>query len=236
MDLSRYSIITDKNPREIVLLKGFPCKWSQCSFCDYIHDNDINQEEIIKINKEVLSNVTGKFSSLEVINSGSVFELPNETLEDIKNIVVDKNIEVLYFESHWIYRNRLNEIRKFFDVPIIFKCGVETFDDYFRNKVLKKGMIINNPEEVSNYFSSICLLVGIKGQTKDMIRNDVDTLLKYFKRGCINIFNENTTNIKRDYDLIKWFLKEYNYLNENPNIEILVHNTDFGVGDNSDEN
>ena len=236
MDLSRYSVIKDKNPREIVLLKGFPCKWSQCSFCDYIHDNTIDKEEIIRTNKEVLSNVTGEFHSLEVINSGSVFELPDETLKDIKNIVSDKNIKTLYFESHWLYRNRLDEIRNYFNIPIIFKCGVETFDDYFRNKVLKKGMVFSSPKEVSRYFPSICLLVGIKGQTKEMIKNDMDILLKYFERGCINIFNENTTEIKPDYDLIKWFLKEYKYLNGNPNIEILVNITDFGVGGSDDEN
>ena len=35
----RYSTITDKHPREICLLRSFPCAWGKCSFCDYIDDN-----------------------------------------------------------------------------------------------------------------------------------------------------------------------------------------------------
>ncbi len=55
-------------------------------------------------------------------------------------------------------------------------------------------------------------------------------LAKYFKYGCINIFIDNTTNIKADNELIEWFREKYGYLEENPNIEILWNNTDFGVG------
>ena len=34
--MERYSVITEKNRREIVLLRAFPCAWGKCSFCDYI--------------------------------------------------------------------------------------------------------------------------------------------------------------------------------------------------------
>ena len=34
----RYSRITQKHPREICLLRSFPCVWGKCSFCDYIED------------------------------------------------------------------------------------------------------------------------------------------------------------------------------------------------------
>ena len=37
--MERYNKITNKNPREIVLLKGRPCAWGKCRFCDYIEDN-----------------------------------------------------------------------------------------------------------------------------------------------------------------------------------------------------
>ncbi|MFA9398634.1 MAG: radical SAM protein [Clostridiaceae bacterium] len=236
MDLDRYSEVTTKNKREIVLLKGFPCKWGQCTFCDYIKDNSIDEEDSARINEEILNNVTGKYKTLEVINSGSAFELPKKTMEKIKEVVESKNIELLFFESHWMYRNRLSEIKDYFNIPIIFKCGVESFDNEFRNRVLKKGMLINSPLEVAKYFKSICLMVGIKGQTKEMIKQDIDYLLKYFERGCINIYIENSTEIKRDDDLIKWFRANYYYLEKNNNIEILWNNTDFGVGGIKDEN
>ena len=82
--MDRYSEVTNKNQREIVLLKAFPCVWGKCSFCDYILDNSTNEDEINKLNFEVLENITGKYKVLEVINSGSCFELPKATLEQIK--------------------------------------------------------------------------------------------------------------------------------------------------------
>ena len=38
-DMVRYSKVTAKNQREIVLLKGRPCVWGRCAFCDYTLDN-----------------------------------------------------------------------------------------------------------------------------------------------------------------------------------------------------
>ena len=35
----RYSVIEDKNPREIVMLVGDGCKWRKCRFCDYHLDS-----------------------------------------------------------------------------------------------------------------------------------------------------------------------------------------------------
>ena len=166
--MMRYNRILEKNPREIVLLKSRPCKWGRCFFCDYIEDNSNDENEIISFNREVLKNVSGEFNKLEIINSASVFELPSETLKDIKDIVVAKGIDILYFEAHYSYKLRLEEIYDYFSpVEVIFKCGIETFDDYFRNNYLKKGAYFKGYEEVKKYFKSICLLVGIRGQSKD---------------------------------------------------------------------
>lgn len=230
MDLARYSEVTSKNKREIVLLKGSPCKWGRCTFCDYILDNSEDTQSNIKINDEILDRITGKYGVLEVINSGSVFELPQETLNKIKKIIEDKQIKLLFFEAHWVYKNRLDEIKEFFDIPVIFKLGLETFDDKFRNQVLNKGIVIKSPEDVSKLYDSICLMVGIEGQTKESIDKDIEYLLKYFKKGCINIWIENSTGFKRDKELVKWFREKYYYLEDNENIEVLWNNTDFGVG------
>ena len=53
--MDRYNKITNKNNREIVLLRAFPCIWGKCSFCDYIDDNGRDEEELNKLNKEVLN-------------------------------------------------------------------------------------------------------------------------------------------------------------------------------------
>ncbi|WP_278683714.1 radical SAM protein, partial [Paraclostridium bifermentans] len=172
--MDRYSEINNKNKREIVLLKGFPCKWGKCSFCDYTLDNDNDEDDMNRLNFEVLENVTGKYKVLEVINSGSCFELPKNTLDRIKSIIIEKNIDKLFLESHWCYKNRLDEMRRFFNIPIIFKTGVESFDYNFRNNFLKKNAKFKTVDELKTYFDSPCMMVGIKGQTKEMIDKDMD--------------------------------------------------------------
>lgn len=229
--MERYSRITNKNQREIVLLKAKPCAWGKCTFCDYIYDNSVNIPEMVKVNREVLKRVTGEFGVLEVIDSASCFELPEETFKDIRQVVRDKKIKKLFFESHYMYRHRLDEIREFFGIPIIFKTGVESFNEQFRENYLNKHAGFKTPEEVARYFDSPCILVGIKGQTKEMIRTDIEILKKYFKLGTVNVFTDNSTRVKKDPELVKWFIEEYKYLDDDPTIEVLYEKTDFGVGD-----
>lgn len=229
--MERYSKITNKNIREIVLLKAFPCIWGKCSFCDYIDDNSNDEALINACNREVLSQVTGEYGVLEIINSGSCFELPAETLTLIRDIVREKHIRKLYFESHWCYRNRLDEMREFMGVEIVYKIGVETFDYEFREHILNKHADFKSPEEVARYFDSPCLMVGIKGQTREMIMRDIQILKTYFKLGTVNVYTNNTTCIKRDEALIRWFMNTYRHLLSDPSVEVLYENTDFGVGD-----
>ena len=85
-----------KNQREICLLKAFPCAWGKCAFCDYIEDNSRDEAGMIALNNQVLNLVTGEYGVLEVINSGSCFELPKQTLDDIENVIKTKNIHTAW--------------------------------------------------------------------------------------------------------------------------------------------
>ena len=96
---------------------------------------------------------------------------------------------------------------------------------------MNKNAKFKVPREVKEKFQSVCIMVGIKGQTKEMIKRDMDIVQEYFKYATINVFVENTTDIKRDEEIVKWFRKEYSYLDNHPTIEVLYNNTDFGVGD-----
>ena len=115
--MKRYSIIEKKNKREMVLLKGKPCIYGKCSFCNYILDNSNDIEEINNCNMEILSEINGMYSILEVVNSASVFELPIETLSRIREISDQNGIEIIYFEAYISYMKRLNEIIDFFPNP-----------------------------------------------------------------------------------------------------------------------
>ena len=126
----RYSRIIAKNQREICLLRGFPCAWGKCAFCDYIEDNGRDREAMEALNRQVLSQVTGELGALEIINSGSCFELPEATLDGIAALVHNKNIQKLFFEAHWIYRHKLEEMRErareYFSV-----FGLEGYEDSY---------------------------------------------------------------------------------------------------------
>ena len=89
--MERYSVITEKNRREIVLLRAFPCAWGKCSFCDYIEDNGRDEEEMVQQNRQVLSCVTGETGVLEAINSGSCFELPRHAGRYTENCAGEKD-------------------------------------------------------------------------------------------------------------------------------------------------
>ncbi len=228
-DLIRYSLIKDKFPREFLLLKGSGCRWKKCIFCDYYLDVG---NDYLKVNKEALDKVTGEFGILDIINSGSMIELHDETISMIKEVVEKKDIKTLWFESHWMYRDKLDSFSmKFPNVEVKYRTGVETFDKNFRT-YLRKGIPEDvEPEEIAKYFKGICLLVGLKGQTKDMILKDIDIAIKNFEYFSINVFNDNTTDVKKDIDIINWINKElYEDLKSCPKAELLLNNTDLGVG------
>ena len=186
------------------------------------------------MNKQVLSNVTGKFGELEVINSGSFVDLDKKTIELIKQICLKKGIKEIHFECHWMHRDAIASLRNWFaqaGLTVKIKIGVETFDNDFRENYLNKHADFKEPEEVAAYFDSPCLMVGIKGQTREMIARDIKILKNNFKLGTINVYTDNTTDVKKDPELIQWFAKEYGWLVEDPAVEVLFENTDFGVGD-----
>lgn len=230
--MQRYAVITGKLPREIVLLKGLPCVWSKCTFCDYIDDNTTDVDLIEQVANEELAKVTGRFKRLEVINSGSIQELTPPVQERIRDMLRSMGIEEFICESYWSYRRRWDETRAFYGVPTRIKLGVETFDDHVRNVVMNKAMYFDSPRDVAALTNTICLLVGIQGQTRDMVRRDIDALLAYFEFGCVSLFsNNNRSEALMDSELKAWFREEFTWLEEHPTIEVLWENTDFGVGE-----
>lgn len=232
--LVRYSVITDKNPREIVLLRGSGCRYKKCRFCDYHLDFSRNEKENFELNKGILSKVTGIYQSLEVINSGSFPELDIETMKEIENVCVRKGITQLRFEVHWMYHKHVKKWKEHFKekgITLKIKMGVETFDEAFRKDVFDKGMEHVLPEEIASVADEVCLLFGVTGQTLESMTEDIETGLKLFERICINIMVENSTEIHPDNNVIEMFMKNlYPKYIDNPRVDILLHNTDFGVG------
>lgn len=237
--MERYSVLCNKNPREIVLLRGSGCKWKRCTFCDYHLDYSLCDEENYILNANVLSNVTGKYKKLEVINSGSFCDLDDKTMDLIVKTCLDKNISTVHFECHYIHHKEVPALKEKFvenNITVKIKTGVETFDVDYRENIMKKGFAKATPEKIRSYADEVCLLFGLCGQTEKSMINDIETGLKYFDRVCVNIMNNNTTSVKPDKEVIKIFAEKIapNYIN-NSRVDILMENTDFGVGSKDKE-
>jgi len=227
--VDRYAAIHTKLRREFVLLQGTGCRWRKCTFCDYHEDVS---EHPFEINRQVLQQVTGVYGVLDVINSGSAYELDEETLDLIKQVVEEKHIHTLWFEMHYMYRHRLKEFAsRFPEVEVKFRCGVETFDSSLR-ALWKKGIPADvTPEDVSECFQGVCLLCCTEGDSKERILSDIAIAKQYFEYFSVNLFCNNHTDLKRDEALAEWFVKEvYPLIKDDERIEILLDNTDLGVG------
>ena len=246
-------------PREFVLLQGTGCRWRRCEFCDY--HSDVSDDPF-EVNRAVLEQVTGEYGVLDVINSGSAFELDDRTIEMLRCIIVEKKIHTLWCEMHWMYRNRLEEFRlkithfarDFYSarhneqalsalanrkniqitdngVQVKFRCGIETFDPELRKRWNKGVPECVTAEEVARYFQGVCLLCCTEGETRERIVRDIELAREHFEYFSVNVFCNNTTKIKRDQALVDWFVSEvYPTIKDDPRIEVLIDNTDLGVG------
>lgn len=235
MELTRYSVIEDKNSREIVLLRGRGCAWKRCRFCDYHLDALRDEQANLVLNRAVLAQVTGKYGRLEAINSGSFAELDESTVREVERVCREKDLHDLHIESHWLFRKTLAALRARFaasGVTLHVKIGVETFDADYRERVLDKGIDETDPAKIAADFDDCCLLFGLAGQTADSMTRDIETGLRYFDRVCVNIMVPNTTPVRPDEAARAAFVRAvYPRYRDDPRVDILLENTDFGVGE-----
>lgn len=233
--LTRYAEITEKNKREIVLLRGSGCKWRRCTFCDYHLDSSPDEKDNFALNQKVLGQVTGKYGRLEVINSGSFVDLDDQTFDLILETCIEKKITEIHFECHWMHRESTAALRRAFEthgIHVKLKIGVETFDHEYRERILRKGINETSPAKIAAYFDEVCLLFGLDGQTESSMLHDIETGLANFERVCVNIMTGNSTMIKPNASVINTFRKKlYPVYADNERVDILLDNTDFGVGE-----
>ena len=227
--MERYALIHTKMPREFVLLQGTGCRWRKCTFCDYHQEV---RENPFTLNESVLRQVTGHYGVLDVINSGSALELDDDTIALINQVVKEKQIHTLWFEAHYMYRKKLAEFAsRFAPAKVKFRCGVETFDPTLREE-WKKGIPASvTPEDVAKYFQGVCLLCCTQGESKERIFNDIRIAREHFEYFSVNVFCNNSTPVKQDSELAGWFAREvYPQIKDVDGIEVLMENTDLGVG------
>ena len=226
--LERYSRITHGLKREFILLQGTGCRWKKCAFCDYYTDTS---SDPYSINAPVLDRVTGEYGTLDVINSGSAQEFDMKTVERIKEVVQDRNIHDLWFESHWIWRNELGSFASGFPCRVHYRLGIESFNPELRI-AWKKGIGRDvTPEMVRELYDGVCLLAGIKGQTEKDIMESVEIAERLFDYYSVNLFCPNSTSTEKDEELSRIFIEKLApEIRKSRKAEVLIENTDLGVG------
>ena len=234
---ARYARITEKEPREIVMLRGSGCQWKRCRFCDYHLDGSPDEEADYQLNQRVLSYVDGRYHDLEVINSGSFCDLDEKTLSLILRLCRKRAITTIHFETHWIHRFFVPAFKARFEVQGVecrIKMGVETFDTKLRRS-LDKGMDSRlyspSPEEIARYADEINLLEGLPGQSVEGMESDIETGLGYFKRICVNVMTKNSAPVQPDERVVE--LCKTRVLPEwmdDPRVDILLDNEGWGLG------
>ena len=227
--MKRYALIHTKMPREFVLLQSTGCRWGQCTFCDYHSDTSDNP---FAVNEPILRQVTGKYGVLDIINSGSAMELDEKTINLIREVVREKHIHTLWFETHYMYRKKLADFAHLFaPAQVKFRCGVETFSPTLRNH-WRKGIPTDvTAEDVAKHFQGVCLLCCTEGESRDHILTDIALARQHFEYFSVNVFCNNSTSVRQDKALAQWFASEvYPQLEEDIKVEVLMGNTDLGVG------
>lgn len=229
--MNRYSVIRGNFPREFLLLQGTGCKWGKCTFCDYHGDTS---DTPFSVNRKVLEQVTGKYGVLDIINSGSAMELDPETISEIRKVVKDKCIHTIWFEAHYMYRHRLADFARQFQPAVVkFRCGVETFDPLLRSRWQKGIGHDDTAKDIARYFHGLCLLccTDTPGDTRERLLQDIELAEEYFEYYSINVFCHNSSSIRCNNDMLRWFLAEvYPTLQKSSKAEVLIENTDLGVG------
>ena len=175
-NLIRYSVVEQKNKREFLMLIGSGCKWKKCTFCDYHTDFNKDEQVCFKINSKELDKVTGKYGVLEIVNSGSFVDLDKQTMLKIEQVCIQKNIHTLHFECHWAHKDQIPNIKDYFKklgITVKTKIGIESFDFYYRESFLNKGIEEKDVNIIKKYFDEVCLLQGLPGQSVDFMLKDI---------------------------------------------------------------
>ena len=150
----------------------------------------------------------------------------------VHRILMEMNFRIVP-QSNGGIGNPQMEIHEEIDEDFSFVAEAEnkTFEPTLRNRWNKGISSDVTPQEIARYFQGVCLLCCTEGDSRERILNDIERARQHFEYFSVNVFCHNTTFVRRDETLVHWFVKEvYPHIKDLPGIEVLVDNTDLGVG------
>ena len=99
--------------------------------------------------------------------------------------------------------------------------------------ITRPFLLITETKDIARYFHGLCLLccTDTPGDTRERLLQDIELAEKYFEYYSINVFCPNSTSIRCNDEMLRWFKSEVcPTLQKSAKAEVLIENTDLGVG------
>ncbi len=131
--------------RLVVILRGFPCAYGQCSFCPFAMEQSMHTSRVLGDNTRIIvealeAKESYKPGRIAVFNGGSFHELPYDTVEKLRPLASGVVFEVEE-RSEYITLDSLRTLAEYYKpLKLIVRIGFETASEYIREKILRKGM------------------------------------------------------------------------------------------------
>ena len=132
--MERYSRILNKTAREIVLLKGRPCAWGKCTFCDYIEDNSRDKEEMISFYQEQLKSIEKELKVFIKANQQLSNKIKN--IETIKGVGFITIVKVLAEVNGFLLFKNIRQFVSYAGLDVVEK---ESGNFKGKTRISKKG-------------------------------------------------------------------------------------------------
>jgi hypothetical protein len=209
----------------IIILPTIGCSWARdtgCTMCGYVYDSpaEIEQSDLIREFDVALAQLRG-VKYLKIFTSGSFLDTEEISIDTRKGILSKINqhrIERVQIESRpeFIHEKELQEIRGYLKPELEIGIGLETADDFIRDKFINKGFTLKDFKsavrtckavgaKVKSYILLKPPFVGERKAIEDAIRSSIEA----FKIGVDRV-SLNPVNIQK-YTLVEelWRHGEY---------------------------
>jgi len=182
--------------RLVVVLQGFPCAWGRCVFCPFSREQSCNTRVVVETNRKVIREAAerlagGGFERITVLNGGSFWELPYDTVVKLSGItrglIVDIESRPEYVDEYSVKAAATALAAR----RLVVRLGFEVWDEELRNRVLRKGIPQSEVERLARLRSRlqregvpveflVYVLFGIEGVDEDKVVESVREFSRLF--------------------------------------------------------
>jgi hypothetical protein len=214
-----------------VFVRSLPCRnRGKCIFCTYHRDNTSSYTEAMKENIDLIKRIPlDRTGWLNIAPSASIFEVPFDSLALLNRILPGAGFDWLCTETHWEYRHLIENLIGYFSmIPTRVKIGLETFDNTQRSR-LGKPFTISGWREVRKFSDAVNLIVGVRGQTREVILEDLKIGGENFNYAEVNVFDSDLgPSGVADHEILKWFHEEGQHIARSyPSVKVWMNAKEY---------